>query len=1236
MKMQASAQEMIQYAWSESSTHLNTHPDFEVALDFVSLPDKQGESLLEQLIQGDFRSIIATGVDQEPGLRQVYFEGRAWERSRGGAAVGIGYPFFQDEEAESGRVVFAPLLIWEVHLEPGNQYNSPWRLSRTPTHRLRPNVYLISYWKNKTGKDLTPVFDRFLNQQSFGLKHLQQFCLNVASELELPPPALKGLPVMTDSHAYVRAEGNGAFVEAAILSCFPHQPPCTIGPPQAAPAYKDGVSDTFGPYTLDPFQATVAEQLQQKGSSWADGHSGTGKSALGVHLLVNQLAHGKPCLVVSPRTGTLKEYEAAIGQLGLSRLAFLLRDTAADKMLMLDILRASATNRDVHQPGDNRRLKQTMNKGQRLHAKLTESYRAYRAVTVSGQPWAQTVGQYLESAQTEGKELLGTQLNAQDYTFNEEAYDALSEVVDRCYQLFKKTHTIRSPLGKLSPGLFLRMEEAEARSFAETQVRQLLDKATRLQLWFINRIDAYADQLSAHYEQYYQKFARQLIGLKDTMAEQESEHGKEFWSAGAGSLRVRQVFSGRAKALRAARKEMLEGYRKLKEDFQRQPYFDAEFPNWDEAEMPGLNQWLKAFESRLQQWRMNLREQVQDEVTRLSRKSANPRLGFENQVEELEESLDRLLDDINETGLYHLPLSHNTLTLPKRQRFLDEVVEQLEETKRALSEFGNFYAWQRNWLQLDEHARRLVKGLLRVKPDNWMAAFRTWFLDNALSQSYEAVLPPDLDALEEYAKITERLKENLPAHILQLWQSRKEQAVQDLRRRRKIAYKWLMQGGAVEERIQFARHLRTLGDVPVATSPALLTVPQLADELFSESKQRFGLVIIEEAHLVPAAMLERLSAMGDRALMLSPRGWDDQSLQPQELQEEVPAFQLRHMHGTSTFHFRNAAQSAPVLPTKEQVAFEQVDGIYDEALEQNEAEARSVLAMLAKIERTPQRTYPSVGIVCLTTGQRLLLADYLLGIKQRRSTGVETIQQLDRNGLTLMDLSEVEGQKFDVLIVSATFGPVGPNGPVTGHVHRLDQPGVQQQVEALMSAARQKVWVANSLPVDWLDEGEKLFEAGQRLPVYFGFLKACANNNVSKIEQLSARFAGKLQQPSAFSPPYNLLRQVQHYLRPYLSPGRLHLAERTPDDQIALTVDPAPGFSRKFGLLVDGFKAHTPYTSLAWEAQQRECWQAQGYELHQIWSPEWWRNPGLQARKLASILIQEEPPLPPSAAEEEE
>ncbi|NRA50646.1 MAG: hypothetical protein HRU12_16050 [Phaeodactylibacter sp.] len=1235
MKIQASAQDLIQYAWKESGTHLNAHPDFEATLDFASLPDEQGKSLLNQVIQGDFRSSVETGVDHEPRVRQIYFEGRAWERSRGGSAVGIGYPFFQAEDS-FGRTIFAPLLIWEVHLEPGQKYNSPWRLSRTPTHRIRPNLYLTAYWKETQDKDLTSVFDRFFDWQDVSVKALEKLCKELCSELGLPAISLKGCPVIATDPEMARSINQPLLTESAVLGFYPHQPPFSVSSDAIETGESAGPEDLFGPYTLNPFQATVAEQLIQSGRVWADGYSGTGKSALGSHLLVNQLAHGRPCLVVSSRSGTLKEYEATLDQLGLSKLTFLLRDTAPDKMLLLDILRASASNRGQRVTYDHRRIKQLVNKGQRLHAKLSESYRAYRTPTIEGVHWSETVGQYLESARVEGKELLGTQLNDPDYSFDTEGYNKLAEVVAHCHQLFERTHTIHSPLGKLSPGLFLKMDEDEAGTFANTQVRQLLAKASRLQLWFINRLDAYSDQLSAHYEQYYQKFARQLSELKDQIAEQESEYGSEFWSAGASTLRFKQMFSERAKTLRQARKQILEDYEKLQEDFQRKPYFEVDFPKWEEAQMPGLNQWMKAFESKLQQWRMNLRGQIQDEVTRLSRKSVNPRLGFTAQVEELEDSLDRLLDDINETGLYHLPFSHKTLTLPKRQRFLEEIIEQLEETRRALSDFENFYAWQRNWLQLDEHARRMIKALLKVKPDNWMAAFRTWFLDNVLNRYYDAVLLPDLSALGEYNNVAERLKAEWPQYILELWQSKKEQAVQDLRRRRKIAHKWLMQGGAVEAPIQFARHLRTLGEVPASVSPALLTLPHLADELFSESKQKFGLVIVEEAHLLSSALLERLSALGDRTLMLSPRSWKDESLQPEELRATVPTFQLGQQYQAGGLHLRDAASATPAYPKRGQVAFEQVDGIYDEVLEQNETEARTVLAMLTKIEQTSSRTYPSVGIVCLARGQRLLLADYLLGIKQRRSTGVETIQQLDRNGLALMDLSEVEGQKFDILIVVASFGRVGPNAPVTGHVHRLDNPDIQQQIEALMSAARQKVWVVNSLPEEWLEEGLKLFESGQRLPAYLNYWKACAANDVPRIEQLTARFASYFHQPGPYNPPLTLLSQAQAYLRPYLSPGRLHLASRQFDDRLALTVDPAPGFSRKFGLLVDGFSAYTPYTSFAWEAQKRQHWTDQGYELHQIWSPDWWRNPEREARKLASVLIQEEPPPTLPFHEEEE
>lgn len=1237
MKIQASAQELIQHARKEQLAHIQASPAFGKTVDLALLPDGQGDALLAQLGKGVFRQELVPGAECSTHIHHIYYESRNWERIRGGNAVAIGFPLFAHTNTE-GESFLAPLLTWEVHLGPGAKLNSPWMVSRMPTHRARLNPYLLAYWAAEFGKDLSEVLAPYARQAQYTRSDFQKLGEAVAAALglskawswagDLSPLSAEPSPPDTD---------KGQLLAGAVLGLFPHDLPSTIGAPAPYEYSPNDREHAFGHLVLDPYQATAAERLLQSGRLWLEGHASTGKTALGLHLLVSQLAQGKPCLVVSSRVGPLRAYEQALDKLKLGRLAFLLRDTAADKLLLLDIIRASAKHHAPVEDYNPQVFRQRVAKGLRLHKKLRESYRAYRADTLEGQQWAETVGQYLESAQVEGKELLGTQLNAQDYTFTTATYEALDAVVDRCHQLFLKTHTLRSPLSKLNPGLFLRMEETEAKDFASTHTEQFLDKAKRLQLWYINRQDAYTDQLSAHYEQYYQKLARKLGHLKDTLAEHRATFGPAFSKTGSSALRVQKLFSERARRLQDARGELSEAYAQLREDFQRRPYFEFNFPPLRNGQLEGLEPLLRNFEERLQRWRLSLRESVQEEVGRLSYKSANAQLGFADQVRELEDSLDRLLEELNETGLYYLPLRNKTLTIPKRQRFLEEVIEQLEETKQAMADFENFYAWQRNWLELDENARRLVKALLKVRPGNWQAAYRTWFLDNLLNDRYEAILPPDVRAIEDYAGVMQYLKQQLYPHVLKTWEDKKSESALQLRRRNRAAHKWLAQTEPIAEPVVFEQQFQALGHLPLSTCPVMLTMPQLAQELFGKGKPSFGLVIVEEAQLLSAATLEHLSALGEKSLFLSPMGWDNRSLQPEESRSEVPAFQLRHSHAHAPAHLRQAVGPQPVVRNWAHFHFEQVDGTYDEALERNEAEARSTLALLTQIERTPQRTYPSVGIVTMTQGQRQLLAEHLLGIKQRRSNGVEIIQQLERNGLTLMGLSEVEGQKFDILILSATFGPVGPNGPVSGHFHRLDNAQAQQRIEALMSSAQQQVWVLNSLPKDWLEAARTKADAYQRLPAFLAYLRACARRAIPQIEQLTAQYADVFGQTPDFAPPYTLLRQVSRYLRPYLSPGRLQLSERPHLELPPLTVEPIAGYAQRFALLTDGFLAATPDTSYAWEAQRREALRQAGFTLDNIASPDWWRNPELQARRLASVLLQGEPePNLGQGAEEEE
>ena len=61
---------------------------------------------------------------------------------------------------------------------------------------------------------------------------------------------------------------------------------------------------------------------------------------------------------------------------------------------------------------------------------------------------------------------------------------------------------------------------------------------------------------------------------------------------------------------------------------------------------------------------------------------------MEEDIEEIEENLDHLLEELNESQLYAQTLEHKMLTAPKRQRYIESLIERLETTRRSLGDFN--------------------------------------------------------------------------------------------------------------------------------------------------------------------------------------------------------------------------------------------------------------------------------------------------------------------------------------------------------------------------------------------------------------------------------------------------------------------------------------------------------------------------------------------------------------------
>lgn len=1196
-------------------------------VDIARLEGDFAYILMENLLKGrPFEMAVDPPFPVAQALQSAYFEARASERVRGYQPFGLGFPIVLGRD-EQGGAIAAPLFIWSLNIEPSLRQVGRWTLSRRQFQKVEFNRFLLAYWDITAGTELTAHFEKALAGGRIDAALLARLCRDAGERMSLENAsesiALTDTPGVEELDRYA---GQPRIHWAGVLGLYP---PCRqlFAPGAEAVEEEDGAppAHALGMLPLDPFQAAAAAAVFSNGATLAAGLPGSGRVHLAVHLLSNALSNGQHCLVVAPRLPSLRAIQQRLEQLGLGRLSFLLRDIHQDLPLFAEIIRAAANTKEPELAYPREDYRRLAARAERLKSKLDKSYLATRSPAFGNHNWTETVGLYLQSIRKEGKETLSTQLNAQDYQFSYEEYEQLSQAIASCRRLLKEEDVLRSPLNRLHPGIFLHMSREEAQPFIEEKTEALLSRAVSLRHWYISRVNTYSEMLSAHYEQYYQDNARRLSRLNDRIAECFGRFGEAFAASGMGGLRLKSAFSGKAGEMLATRQEIAAAYEKLRVDFEDNAYFEYAFPPADNGrDIPVVQEGLNGFEQALARWRSGLREAVHDEILRLSHKTAHPRLGFSERVAELEEGLEHLLEQANESGLYHLPVSHKSLTIPKRQRFLDEFIEQLEITRRSLEGFDAFYDWQHNWLQLNEGARRLVKALIKGRPQDWQSAFESWFLDNCLSLRYQAVLPPEHANLRELAETIEAFRPLLLPQILLSWHRRKEEGLRQLRRQSRAAYQ--MATGKQQEQgpLALKEHFRAGLEAISSMMPALLATPQVAAELFAGAGRRFGLVIVADASLLSREEVKMLRGLARRIVFLGnalPEGAAPAAysfLGQSGVGRSMLYQGHRHFPG-NLLQYQNAGilQEGP-----EALRFEQLDGRYDEQAETNEEEALHIIGLLNKVEKTPQRTYPSVGIVCLSKGQRDLISSYLLHIKQRRSTGVEAIQQLERNGLAVLHISELCGQRFDTLVISGTFGVIDLRGSMTGHIHSLGKEGALESMFTLMCTAEKRVHVVNSIPLTVLDELSAAPHAreGFLLASYFKYLKAASEQDRETATRIVEGLPGWMHFRSPYGQPRPFLEEVARHLQPYLGPGRVQLGE----GPAPLKIQAAGPQQQSMYVAPDGFLAQGPATDYRWEYEQAVALEARGYRPVRAWSADWWRNPELEAKRMASLIIRQE------------
>ncbi len=1211
------------------SIYNNALPYYLDRLDICNLAeDNEGfvPLFVSKVLSGQLSMQVNTLGLTADKLRHLYFEARNFEKTFGAKSFGFGYPLLIDTFA--GDLLVAPVFIWHLTMEPAQAKADSWVFKFSEQQFVQPNYQVIKFLLEKYGLDLKKRVEEMAQGPTPTLETLATICNELAErlhfstqgEIQNPVPS----PGIDEMGPFAE---QGALYWAGVLSLFPPQntawTPGEYKPEEVLnPKLLSAEDETFVfPYLpADPEQASALELIAAQKIAVVEGEDALGKTQTLVNLLINALSRGKKCVVVSERVPALKFTQNLLAKAGLNQLHFLLDDALYDKMPLLELLRVAAggTTREIRHDEDDFSLKK--NKFLRNKAKADQAYQAVSAKVFGDNTWTETTGLFLASNRVEGKELLASQLNAQDFYYTTQEYEKLKQGILKCHPLFQQVKTLSHPLGNLHEDIFTKQKPEEGLRLVKTLLKEFLGKAAQLQHRYIGKTDAYAARLHEHYNSYYDLLSAQSNALSEKISSYGDSLGSEFQQAGASSFSFSFLLSSKKKKIKSAREEVARLFKTLIKDYSERQYFDFQVtPCKEGMHIPKLTANVRRFREALAQWHGRIATAVQEEVNRLNSKTAHPSLDVKEQITGLEYSLDVLLEELNDANLYQKKLENKTLTIPQRQKYLESIIEQLETTQLNLRDFDLFYQWQSTWLDLGPLGQKVIRALVKVKPDDWMAAFESWYFSNLLARLQSANLPTEASLVVDYARAWHALRPLVLNQIRDSWQSRQVSEIKKLKKANRQAYQMIFEksGQAKALNLPLAEIIEPAFDAVTTFLPVLFITPHVALNVLPRHNGYFDYVIFDEANKFPVESAAAIAPLGQKTVLFgSDTSYGSEtSLLQYALESEVPTAKI-----TNRYFPPAQAGIAENPATATEYTVDNVEGRFYELEGTNHVEAQHIIRLLNQIKQTPQRVYPSVGIVTLTVEQRDQISSYLLKLKQQSALGSEKIQQLERNGMSVLFIDELFGQQFDILILSCTFGPINLKGTMTKKLIFLNTREGVSHIRMLVNKPAQSLYVVHSIPEEQQQEFlSKKWEEGTWLLAHLIRLAEARRSGNEVQVKASLEALGKLathsQGKSIFA------QEIANALRPYLEQKRLNRQIPIEDIQLPLLIKPGHPDSTPLVVHPDGFFADTEFTSHLWEHKQREKIEATGMAYLPVWSVQWLKNPVQEARSLASKII---------------
>jgi len=1148
----------------------------------------------------------------DESFRQYFFEQEETLKQQGRANFALGFPMVGFQEGE--REVLTPLLIWELSLQPDPEKAQTWTIQQAAHQTCFFNRQLLRYTPAEAWMQIWPLVQSLERQGQDSPDILARFCNQLAEltgfGLQESAISLGALPREAFS---LSSEDNLHIHWAGVFGNFPldrywqTEAGNASAQPAQAPQNKPTNLLTAGPRILDPWQAAAFAHALQQEQTWIRGEEGTGKTYLLTHLLSSLLWQKKRIILVAPMLDDLQILEQELEALGLAKYSLLISNGQTILSDLQQRLKNLSLGNKASSSSSNKKFAQTLQQWQKEKAKLDQQYQASRQPAFGSFNRIDTLAFMLRSGRTEGKELLASQLDPKDFEFSPREMEKLSEAIERSEPLFEEIRTLAHPLNNLNAGIFLHKDKDEALVFIQETTKHYLEKATELQYAFIRELDHYSDQLLSWHDVAYQALKTEVVSLQDTIVGYQEQFSHDTMESAPATLKLYGTISKKFQRALNAQEDLQIKYEQLEEKTRSYSFFVHEFlEGRDRKLIQSLEANLNTYQESLEKWRTNLAANIQEEVARLNSKTAHAGVDNKEAVLRLETQFDIFLDELNASGLYQLPVQSKTLTFPKRQRFLQECMEQLERTRLNLRDFSVFYDWQKHWFFMPALARRIVTSLVKVRPKSWLAAFESWYFEQCLTREYQPLLHSTSDNLAHFVSLDDEIRSGFLSETKNTCALKRQAGLKRLRQDNKGWKDWLKaKKPSYEGLLQCCdQDLAVLTDI----FPIILTTPVEANILFEQTKEQLDFLVYWGSSAKMKVLPKAFSNLAKQGVFFT-------SI------EKENAASLPH-----NFHLRSTYWQSPLDPNwsgkevSSDVTYtcEFVNGRFNEKSGINEEEAQAILQALNGVTVREDGQYPSVCLVCFTKGQRNLMLTYLNQIKQQALPGHEHILELEKSGLQILHLGAISNRPFDTIFVSVTYGQTGVKGAFSKQVTELEGEPEWNGLQQLRNLPQQECRIFHSIPEKvWKKQWPTTKIASLKLlSLYLTRIKELAvGNAIQHVESTPNK-----------SKDTTFAQEVAWRIAPHIATNRLLLDQPWESLSLPLILLPKQEASGAMLWLIDGFIAQDTATDYTWEHQHQLQLQQSGYELRNLTTFDWWKHPVEETQRLLADISENDRP----------